>query len=199
MLSNLFKDKHIILGSASPRRKYFLEELGLEFEIRLKEVDEHYPKNLKGKQISDYLAQLKAKPFLDELTDKDILITSDTIVWLKNEALGKPKNNEDARKMLNALSGKSHEVISSVAITTKKESHIINETTLVTFKNLEDKEIDYYIEHFKPFDKAGSYGIQEWIGYIGIKRIEGSYFNVMGFPVQKFYELMTKIQFTNNR
>lgn len=199
MLSNLYKDKHIILGSASPRRKYFLEELGLEFEIRLKEVDEHYPKNLKGNQISDYLAQLKAKPFLDELTDKDILITSDTIVWLKNEALGKPKNNEDARKMLKALSGKSHEVISSVAINTKKESHIINETTRVTFKILDDKEIDYYIEHFKPFDKAGSYGIQEWIGYIGIKRIEGSYFNVMGFPVQKFYELMTKIQFTNNR
>lgn len=199
MLSNLYKDKHIILGSASPRRKFFLEELGLEFEIRLKEVDEHYPKNLKGNQISDYLAQLKAKPFLDELTDKDILITSDTIVWLKNEALGKPKNNEDARKMLKALSGKSHEVISSVAITTKKESHIINETTRVTFKILDDKEIDYYIEHFKPFDKAGSYGIQEWIGYIGIKRIEGSYFNVMGFPVQKFYELMTKIQFTNNR
>ncbi len=199
MLSNLFKDKHIILGSASPRRKYFLEELDLEFEIRLKEVEEKYPENLKGEEISDYLAKLKAEPFLPELTEKDILITSDTIVWLKDKALGKPKNSDEARIMLKSLSGKSHEVISSVAITTIKGSRVIHETTRVTFKNLTDQEIDYYIANFKPFDKAGSYGIQEWIGYIGIKRIEGSYFNVMGFPVQKFYELMTKIQLNNNR
>ena len=199
MLSNQFKDKQIILGSASPRRKFFLEELGLDFEIRLKEVEEQYPEDLKGREISDYLARLKAEPFLNELTDKDILITSDTIVWFKNKALGKPENSKEARKMLRALSGNSHEVISSVAVTTKKESHLIHDTTLVTFKQLSDREIDYYISNFKPFDKAGSYGIQEWIGYIGIKRIEGSYFNVMGFPVQKFYELMMKISLANNR
>lgn len=199
MLAELFKDKHIILGSASPRRKFFLEELGLDFEIRLKEVAEHYPENLVREQISDYLAELKAKPFLNELTDKDILITSDTIVWLKNKALGKPADSEDARSMLKALSGNTHEVISSVVVTTHRETHIIHDATQVTFKNLSDPEIDYYISNFKPFDKAGAYGIQEWIGYIGITRIEGSYFTVMGFPVQKFYELMMKIQFANNR
>lgn len=192
MLSEKLKDKKIILGSGSPRRKFFLEELGLNFEIRIKEVEEKYPDTLVGSEITDYLSKLKAAPFLNELEDDDILITADTIVWLNNRAIGKPKNAADAKEMLAKLSGNVHEVISTIAVTTNKKATLLNETTSVKFKMLTDEEINYYVDEFKPFDKAGSYGIQEWIGYIGIERIEGSYFNVMGFPVQKFYELMMK-------
>ena len=193
MLSKKLKDKKIILGSGSPRRKFFLEELGLDFEIRIKEVEEKYPGTLVGSEITDYLSKLKAAPFLNELKDDEILITADTIVWLNNRAIGKPKNSADAKEMLSKLSGNAHEVISTIAITTNKKTSLINETTSVKFKTLTNEEINYYVDEFKPFDKAGSYGIQEWIGYIGIERIEGSYFNVMGFPVQKFYELMSEI------
>jgi septum formation protein len=193
MLRDKLKNKQIILGSGSPRRKFFLEELGLDFEIRLKEVEENFPATLVGSEITDYLATLKSKPFLKELKDNDLLITADTIVWLDNRAIGKPKNSSDAKMMLSKLSGNQHKVISTIAITTNKKTYLINDTTSVTFKPLSNAEINYYIEHYKPFDKAGSYGIQEWIGYIGIERIEGNFFNVMGFPVQKFYELMMKI------
>lgn len=193
MLSEKLKDKKIILGSGSPRRKFFLEELGLEFEIRLKEVEENYPDTLVGAEITDFLSKLKAAPFLQELEDNEILITADTIVWLDNKAIGKPKNSIDAKEMLSKLSGNVHEVISTIAVTTNRKTTLVNETTKVKFKMLTNDEINYYINKFKPFDKAGSYGIQEWIGYIGIEKIEGSYFNVMGFPVQKFYELMSKI------
>jgi len=180
--------KNIILASGSPRRKFFLEELGLDFEIRLKPIDEHFPPELKGHEISDYLAVSKAQPFLNELRPNDVLITADTIVWLNDEALNKPSDIEDAKCMLEKLSGTEHEVISSVAITTTRKQEIVTESTRVKFKELNPEEIDFYVENYKPFDKAGSYGIQEWIGYIGIERIDGSYFNVMGFPVQKFYE-----------
>jgi len=193
MLRDKLKDKQIILGSGSPRRKFFLEELGLDFEIRLKEIEENFPKTLVGSEITDYLATLKSKPFLKELKDNDVLITADTIVWLNNRAIGKPKDSCDAKAMLQTLSGKTHKVISSIAVITNTKTHLINDTTSVTFKPLSSAEINYYIDRFKPFDKAGSYGIQEWIGYIGIERIDGSYFNVMGFPVQKFYELMMKV------
>jgi septum formation protein len=193
MLSEILKDKKIILGSGSPRRRFFLEELGLDFEIRLKEVEEYYPDTLVGTEITDYLSKLKAAPFLQELRDDEILITADTIVWLNGKAIGKPENAADAKEMLSKLSGNVHEVISTIAITTNKQTSLINETTKVRFKTLTNDEINYYIDKFKPFDKAGSYGIQEWIGYIGIERIEGSYFNVMGFPVQKFYELLSKM------
>lgn len=193
MLLEKLKEKKIILGSGSPRRKFFLEELGLNFEIRIKEVEEKYPDTLVGSEITDYLSKLKSAPFIKELKDDDILITADTIVWLNNRAIGKPKNAADAKKMLAKLSGNIHEVISSIAVTTNKTTTLLNETTTVKFKNLTSEEINYYVDEFKPFDKAGSYGIQEWIGYIGIEKIEGSYFNVMGFPVQKFYELMMKI------
>ena len=193
MLAEKLKDRKIILGSGSPRRKFFLEELGLNFEIRLKEVEENFPNTLVGSEITDYLSKLKAAPFLQELMDDEILITSDTIVWLDNKAIGKPINSADAKEMLSKLSGNSHEVISTIAITTNKKTSLINETTSVKFKKLTDEEINYYVDKFKPFDKAGSYGIQEWIGYIGIEKIDGSFFNVMGFPVQKFYELMSKI------
>ena len=193
MLRDKLKDKQIILGSGSPRRKFFLEELGLDFEIRLKEVEENFPETLVGSEITDYLATLKSKPFLKELKDNDVLITADTIVWLNSRAIGKPKDNLDAKEMLKILSGKTHKVISTIAVTTNKKTHLVNDSTSVTFKTLSNTEINYYVNQFKPFDKAGSYGIQEWIGYIGIERIDGSYFNVMGFPVQKFYELMMKI------
>ncbi len=190
MLDKLLQKRQLILASGSPRRKSFLQDLGLEFEIRIKEIIEAYPVHLKGKEISEYLAKLKAVPFLEELKEKDILITADTIVWLEGRALGKPKNRQEAREMLSSLSNKTHEVISSVVLTTLKNQVITSDKTKVSFKDLSDKEIDYYIDNFKPFDKAGAYGIQEWLGFIGIKRIEGSYFNVVGFPVQKFYEAL---------
>jgi septum formation protein len=193
VLRNRLKDKKIILGSGSPRRKFFLEELGLEFEIRLKPIEEFFPPELKGHEISDHLAVSKARPFEKELGPNEVLITADTIVWCDEEALNKPVDKNDARIMLAKLSGKEHEVISSVAITTAENQEVINETTRVKFKNLSEEEIDYYIENYEPYDKAGSYGIQEWIGYIGIEWIRGSYFNVMGFPVQKFYEKIRKI------
>lgn len=193
MLSELVQNRHLILASGSPRRSLFLKELGLDFEIRTKETEESYPSHLKGKEISEYLSKLKAAPFLPELTDKDILITADTIVWLEDTALGKPKSKNDARKMLRSLSNKSHEVISSVALTTMYKQLVFSDTTKVIFKELSDKEINYYIDQYKPFDKAGAYGIQEWLGYIGIERIEGNYFNVMGFPIQLFYDALHKI------
>ncbi len=193
MLKKKLKGKHIILGSGSPRRKFFLEELGLDFEIRIKSTDEHFPANLKGVEISEYLAMLKAEPFRHELRPGDVLITADTIVWSDGEALNKPGNPEEARDMLRKLSGAEHEVISSVAITTVTTQDLVTESTRVKFKALDDEEINYYVENYKPFDKAGSYGIQEWIGFVGIEWIKGSYFNVMGFPVQKFYERMREL------
>ena len=193
MLSELVQNRHLILASGSPRRSFFLKELGLDFEIRIKETEESYPSHLKGKEISEYLSKLKAAPFLPELTEKDILITADTIVLLKGTALGKPKSKNDARKMLRSLSNKSHEVISSVALTTMFKQLVFSDSTKVIFKELSEKEINYYIDQYKPFDKAGAYGIQEWLGYIGIERIEGNYFNVMGFPIQLFYDALGKI------
>ena len=193
MLQKLLQDRRLILASQSPRRSFFLKELNLDFEIRIKEVDETYPKHLQGKEISEYLAKLKATPFLESLEDPDILITADTIVWLDGRALGKPKTKKEAFDMLKSLSGKDHEVISSVALSTNEKQVLISDVTAVSFKKLTDEEIDFYIETCKPFDKAGSYGIQEWIGYIGIQKIKGSYFNVMGFPVQKFYTALHKI------
>lgn len=193
MLQKLLQGKRLILASQSPRRSFFLKELNLDFEIHIKEVDETYPIHLKGKEISEYLAKLKATPFLESLEAPDILITADTIVWLEGRALGKPKTKEEAFKMLRSLSEKKHDVISSIALTTVHNQIIISDTTQVSFKKLTDEEIHFYIETFKPFDKAGSYGIQEWIGYIGIEKINGSYFNVMGFPVQKFYTALHEI------
>lgn len=188
MLSKKLSAYNIILASGSPRRQQFFKDLNLDFEIRLKEVEEVYPKELKGSEITDFLADLKSKPFNDELTEKDLLITSDTIVWFKNKALGKPKNYNEAFTMLKNMSGESHEVITSISIKSKNFQKIVNDITVVTFKKLLNEEINYYINTFKPFDKAGAYGIQEWLGKIAIKQIEGSYFNVMGLPVHKLYD-----------
>jgi septum formation protein len=190
MLKQKLKDYNVILASGSPRRQQFFKDLEIDFTIQLKEIEEIYPIELKGSGITDYLADLKSKAFT-ELQDKDLLITSDTIVWLEDTAFGKPKDAQDAFDMLSAMSNKKHEVITSVSIKGKSFQKIINDITIVTFKELTDLEIQYYINKYKPFDKAGAYGIQEWIGFIGIEKIEGSYFNVVGLPVHKLYkELM---------
>jgi septum formation protein len=179
---------HIILASGSPRRQQFFRDLGLDFEVRLKPVVEEFPKRLRHFEISDYLAQLKAIPFKDTLKDNNILITSDTIVWHNNEALGKPKNSSEAFQMLKSMSNTTHDVITSVCFTTSKLQKTVNAITKVTFKELSDDELNYYIDTYRPFDKAGAYGIQEWIGKIGITHIEGSYFNVMGLPTHLVYK-----------
>lgn len=191
MLREKLANKHVILASGSPRRQQFLRDLDLDFEIRLKEIEEVFPENLNAHEITNYLAELKANAFSDELTENDILITSDTIVWLENKALGKPKNAEDAFVMIQEMSGKAHEVITSVCIKTLERSVTFYESTKVFFLNLTDSEIKYYINLYQPFDKAGSYGIQEWIGLVGIEKIEGSYANVVGLPTHRlYYELM---------
>lgn len=186
-MNNFLPNKKIILASGSPRRQQYCKELGLDFTIQLKEVEEIYPENLKHHQITDFLAELKANAFENELAENEILITSDTIVWHENKALGKPKNYEEAFQMISSMSGKTHEVITSVCIKSKLKSEVFHSITSVTFINLSNQEIDYYITHYKPFDKAGAYGIQEWIGLIGISKIEGSYPNVVGLPVDKLY------------
>lgn len=184
---------NIILASGSPRRQQFFKELGIDFEIRLKQVKEEYPERLKHFEISDYLAQLKALPFKNDLKYNDILITSDTIVWHNNQALGKPKSEQDAFNMIQSLSNSTHEVITSVCFTTTKLQKTVNAVTKVSFKRLTSSEIDYYIQTCKPFDKAGSYGIQEWIGQIGITKIEGSYFNVVGLPTHLLYKTLNSL------
>jgi len=190
MLREKLKNYNVILASGSPRRQQFFKELDLEFKIQIKEIEEKFPKHLKGAEITDFLANLKSQPFTN-LTEKDLLITSDTIVWLENKALGKPKNKQEAYTMLKELSGKKHEVITSISIRNNNFQKIINDTTVVYFKEISDKEITYYINNYNPYDKAGAYGIQEWIGFIAIDKMEGSYFNVVGLPVHKlFKELM---------
>ncbi|AFL82424.1 MAF protein [Aequorivita sublithincola DSM 14238] len=192
MLREKLKNYNIILASASPRRQAFFKELDLGYTIQVKEVNEIYDTNLTHSKITDYLSQLKASVFVD-LNENDILITSDTIVWKDEKALGKPKDFEEAEKMLQNLSGQMHEVITSVCFTSKDFQKTVNDVTKVWFKPLSDEEIDYYLKNYKPFDKAGSYGIQEWIGYIGIEKIEGCYFNVMGLPTRLVYKTLTEI------
>ena len=193
MLQNKFNQKNIILASASPRRHELFKELGVKFSIKVKEVEETYNPDLKEDEITNYLCKLKADAFTNEILENDIIITADTIVWHNNKALEKPKNAEDAIKMLQELSGKKHKVFSSFCIKTKKSENIISDVTLVSFKKLSLKEIEFYVENYQPFDKAGAYGIQEWIGLIGVTHIEGSYFNVMGLPVHKLYEELMKL------
>jgi septum formation protein len=191
MLNEKFKNHKIILASGSPRRQQFLKELDIDFEIRLKEIEEIYPDHLQAEEITDFLAKLKASAFENDLQDNEVLITSDTIVWLENKALGKPIDASQAVKMLTEMSGKTHKVITSVCIKTAQKELVFHDETLVTFAKLTLKEIEYYLNIYKPFDKAGSYGIQEWIGLVAIEKIEGSYANVVGLPTHKLYkELM---------
>ena len=192
MLREKLKEYNVILASKSPRRQQFFKDLDIDFNIQLKEVEELYPSELKGTAITEFLADLKSKAFVN-LTEKDLLITSDTIVWLEETALGKPKNAKEAFYMLRALSGKKHEVITSISIKNKNFQKIISDKTTVSFKELSDEEINYYITNYKPFDKAGAYGIQEWIGFIAIDNLEGSYFNVVGLPVHKLYKALMSL------
>ncbi len=190
MLKDKLKPYNLILASGSPRRQQFFNDLDLDFEIRLKDIDEIYPEDLKGVEITNYLAQLKANAFNNELKERDILITSDTIVWHEDKALGKPKDYDDAFAILKSLSGSTHEVITSVCFKTVAKEETIFEVTNVTFSALSDESIRYYLENYKPFDKAGAYGIQEWIGLVGITRIDGSYTNVVGLPTEKVYQYL---------
>lgn len=191
MLSTKLKKYNLILASGSPRRQQFLKDLGLDFTIELREIEEIYPNELKGSEITDFLAELKSSPFKN-LKRNDLLITSDTIVWMNDKAIGKPKDRNDAFKIFKELSGKKHQVITSICIKTSENTKIVNDTTDVYFKELSGEEINFYIDNFHPYDKAGGYGIQDWIGYIGVEKIEGSFFNVMGLPVHKLYTELSK-------
>jgi septum formation protein len=196
LLNQLLKDKILILASKSPRRQQLLRELGVPFDVRLfGETDESYPNELNFSEIPEYLATKKALPYIQTLASHEVLITSDTIVWCKGKVLGKPTNREDAVQILKDLSGCMHTVITGIALRSEEREHTFSVSTDVYFKELSDEEIYYYIDNYSPYDKAGAYGIQEWIGYVGVERIDGSYFNVMGLPVQKLYtELISFLQ-----
>jgi septum formation protein len=192
ILENL-KQKHIILASGSPRRQEILTSIGVDFEVKLRSVDEEFSETLQRHEISDYLAQLKADQFQD-LKPDDILITGDTIVWHQDKAINKPQNREEAIEMLSSLSHTTHEVISSVCIKTQDKTETLYDSTEVTFKALSKDEISYYIDTYSPYDKAGAYGIQEWIGQIGISEIKGSFYTVMGFPIHLVYHKLSNLK-----
>ena len=192
MLTRKLNKYHVILASGSPRRQFFFKQLDIPFTIDIREVNEVYPDHLKRAEITDYLANLKSEAFPD-LKENELLITSDTIVWFEEKAMGKPKDLKEAFQMLKAMSGKKHYVYTSVSIKSKNFQRIFHEETAVEFDELSNEEINYYLKNYKPYDKAGSYGIQDWIGLIGITKLEGSYFNVMGLPVHKLYKELLAI------
>lgn len=187
MLKEKLSQYNIILASKSPRRQELLKGLELDFEIKTKEIEEIFPDGLYKEEIPLYLSNLKANAFKDDLKDKDLVITSDTIVWCNNKQFGKPTDKLDATNMLTELSNKPHEVITAVTLMTKEKKISFFDTTKVFFKRLSNQEINHYVNTYQPFDKAGSYGIQEWIGFAGIEKIEGDYFNVVGLPLHKLY------------
>ncbi|MDO5636191.1 MAG: Maf family nucleotide pyrophosphatase [Myroides sp.] len=187
MLKEKFRNKKIILASNSPRRKQFLTDLGVTFSIQPANVNEEYPSFLKGKDIALYIAEQKATVF-SNIADDEIIITCDTVVWIDDTSLEKPQNKEQALQMLQKLSGKTHEVISAVCIKSKEKEMLFSDTTFVTFNQLSTEDILFYIETYQPYDKAGAYGIQEWIGLVGIEKINGSYTNVVGMPMEKLYK-----------
>jgi len=194
MLREKLKDYKIILASGSPRRQQFFKELDLDFEIKIKEVEEIYPDTLQGVEITNYLAKLKSAAFDNDIQPNEIIVTSDTIVWLDNKALGKPKDKQDAFLMLQSMAGKTHEVITSVCFKTINKIDILNCVTRVTFNPISDAEILFYIDKYQPFDKAGAYGIQEWIGLMAIAKIEGSYTNVVGLPTDLVYRYLSNLK-----
>lgn len=184
----MLKGYRLILGSASERRKQFFKDLRLEFQVLVKEIDETFPEELKSFNITNYIAQKKAKAFEGSLQENEIVVTSDTLVLIEDEVLGKPKTEQEAKNMLKKLSGNVHCVITSVCIKSNYKESLFYDITKVYFRALSEEEIDFYVENYQPYDKAGSYAIQEWIGHIGIVKIEGSYNNVVGFPTEKFYQ-----------
>ena len=194
MLNNFLAKYNIILGSSSPRRKELLTNLGVKFTVKTTNKEEKYPSILKDEEIAEFLAQQKASYFLDQLKSNDLLITADTIVALDSIILNKPKDKNDAFNMLSKLSDNTHKVITGVCIKTQDKELVFSTTTLVTFKKLLKQEINFYITNCNPFDKAGSYGIQDWIGNIGITTIKGSYTNVVGLPLTELYENLKKFK-----
>ena len=189
MIERINERYKVILASNSPRRRELLAGLGLRFEVRvLADIDENYPPTLPATQIAKYIAHKKAEANRTIMAKNEMIITADTIVVVDDMVMGKPTDDADAIRMLSTLSGKTHKVITGVCITTLNKQTVFDVTTGVTFKTLTDEEINYYITHFHPTDKAGAYGIQEWIGYIGVTGLEGSYYNVMGLPVQRIYD-----------
>lgn len=189
----MLENYHIILASNSPRRRELLGGLDIDFEVKvLPDIAENYPENLNTQDIPVFIASEKAAAYKDLMADNDLIITADTVVVLGHEVLGKPANLDDARRMLRELSGQTHQVITGVCLMTRQRQRSFAVTTDVTFKTLSDEEIDYYVEKYQPLDKAGAYGIQEWIGYIGVTSLSGSYFNVMGLPVQRIYNELLK-------
>jgi len=194
MMTEKLNTYRIILASQSPRRKMLLQGLCIDFEVKPSPADETYPAELSHDKVAEYIALQKAHAIpKDELPERFILITADTIVLLDNEILGKPKDEPDAMAMLRKLSGKKHEVITGVVITTADAQTVFSVKTDVYFKILTEQEIAYYVKNYRPLDKAGAYGVQEWIGYVGVTRVDGSFFNVMGFPVQRVYEELCRI------
>ncbi len=193
MYSSLKIDYRLILASNSPRRKELLSGIDVDYEIRtLPDVDESYPDTIPVEEIAEYLAQKKSAAYLPSLKEGELLITADTIVLLDGMAMGKPANKKEATRMLRKLSGEVHLVITGVSLTSKSKQVAFSETTSVTFGMLTDQEIEYYVARYKPYDKAGGYGVQEWIGYVAVEKIEGSYFNVMGLPIFKLYRELKK-------
>jgi septum formation protein len=193
MLENLKKYK-VVLASNSPRRKELLAGLGIDYEVKtLPDIDESFPGGLSEVETATYIARAKADVYRNIMQSDELIITADTIVWLDGEVMGKPVDDEDARRMLRALSGKTHQVITGVCLTTIDSQKAFATVTDVTFCHLSEEEIDYYVERYRPMDKAGSYGIQEWIGFVGVESISGSYFNVMGLPIQRLYTELKKL------
>ena len=183
----------LILASNSPRRKELLAGLGVPFEVRvLQDIDEDYPESLPVNEVARYIAKEKADAYRRVIAQDELIITADTVVIVGDEILGKPVDEADAVRMLRLLSGRTHQVTTGVCLLTAEKEHCFDVTTDVTFKTLTDEEIHYYVNHYRPFDKAGAYGIQEWIGYIGVTGLHGSYYNVMGLPVQRIYQELTK-------
>ena len=189
------KNYKLILASASPRRQQLMKDAGFTFEVRLKNVEEKYPQELHLENVPEYLSKVKASAFREELKADEVLITADTVVCIHDRILGKPADRKEAISMLQKLSGNRHLVVTGVSVTTRTEQLSFSSRTDVFFKHLSNEDIEFYVDTYKPFDKAGAYGIQEWIGYIGIERIEGSFYNVMGLPIQKLYETLRKLQF----
>lgn len=187
------KDYHIILASNSPRRRELLRGLDLAFDVRvLPDIAENFPETIEPKDVAEYISKVKANAYLDTITEKELVLTADTVVIIDREILGKPHDAEQAKAMLHKISGRKHQVVTGVCLTTKERQHSFSVSTDVTFKELPDAEINYYVETYEPFDKAGAYGIQEWIGYVGVTSLEGSYFNVMGLPVQRIWTELNK-------
>jgi septum formation protein len=192
MITGKLEKFRIILASQSPRRQQLLTELGLQFDVVIREYDEVYPDGLKGEEIAEYIAHEKAASFKNEIHENEIVIAADTIVWCNKKVLGKPSNREDAARIIREISGNTHEVITGVSFLSTFGSLTFSESTRVTFEVLSEEDIYFYIDNYKPFDKAGAYGIQEWIGIAACSHIDGSYFNVVGLPVQRLYKELQK-------